>query len=168
MRSRLAALPLLAAALCIPCQGVEDGEGGGCSAKDFRGTYGFVSEGVNVTDNTSIAFAGTLTADGNGKITAWKDWVSVPANPPVPPNFKVVPPVRDIHEMARSLGNEILYTVESDCRITITTTVPGPMGAPTPVLQVGALTSGGQEALLINGAPGSPYLSVIKMKHVKR
>lgn len=85
-----------------------------------------------------------------------------------PPNFKLVPPVRDIHEMARSLGNEILYTVESDCRITITTTVPGPTGAPTPVVQLGALTSGGKEALLINGAPGSPYLTVIRMKHVKR
>lgn len=168
MRLRLAALPLLAAALCSPCRAVEDDEGAGCSLKDFRGTYGFVSEGSNVTNNTPIVFAGTLTADGNGKITAWKDWVAVPADPPVPPNFKVVPPVRDIHAMARSLGNEILYTVESDCRLSITTVVPGPTGAPTPVVQLGALTSGGQEALLINGAPGSPFVTVIRLKHVKR
>ncbi|MBI4906611.1 MAG: hypothetical protein HY820_23485 [Acidobacteria bacterium] len=156
----------LAAMFCATCPGA-DGDGT-CSVKDFRGTYGFTARGTNVTNNTPIAFAGTLTADGNGKITAWKDWVSVPADPPItPPNFKVVPPVRDIVEQARSLGNEILYTVEADCRMTITTAVPGPApGIVIPVAHVGALVAKGKEAMLINGAPGSPYHTVTQMKHV--
>lgn len=60
-----------------------------------------------MTDNAPITFAGSLTADGDGKITPWKDWVATAAHPPVPPNFKLAPPLRDIHEQARDFGNEI-------------------------------------------------------------
>ncbi len=113
-----------------------------------------------MTNNAPISFAGSLAADGDGKITAWKDWVATAADPPVPPNFKLVPPLRDIHEQARDLGNEIRYSVEPDCRITISTAVPGPTGIVTPIIRSDALASGGQEALLVNGLRSKPqYLA---------
>ena len=139
----------------------------GCSDKDFKGTYGFVSQGTNVTNQQPFMAAGTLTADGRGNITAWKDLATVPATPPiVPPNFKVVTPVRDILAMAASLGNGIHYKVEPDCRLTIRTAilVPELGNAVVPIVQFGTLTSRGQEALLVNSAPGSPFLTSNVMK----
>lgn len=142
-----------------------DSEQPGCSLKDFRGTYAFTSSGTNVINDKPILFAGILVADGKGRISAWKDWVSLAADPPLAPALKIVPPLRDILQQAQSLGNEITYSVEPDCRISITTAVPGPApGIIIPVNHIGALASGGDEVLLINGASGSPYLTMTTMK----
>jgi hypothetical protein len=140
-------------------------EDSACTTKDFRGVYAFHAQGTNVTNNTLITFAGALTADGDGKITSWKDQASIPATQPIlPPNFKVVSDVLDRYEQAKSLGGEILYSVEPDCRIKISATFQGPTGAPSPLVWTGALAFGGKEALVMNASAQSPYLSLVTMK----
>ena len=118
-----------------------------------------------MVNNTVVAFAGSLTADGNGKITAWKDQAVIPAIPPIiQPNFKIVTAVHDRYQEAKSLGVEILYFVEPDCRIRVTATFLEPNGAASPVVWVGTLASGGQEALVMNGSAQSPYFAVVTVK----
>jgi hypothetical protein len=158
MRASLVVIPLSAA--CLYANGNESI----CAANDFRGTYAFHAQGSNVTNNAPITFAGSLNADGNGKITAWKEWAAVPASPVLPPNLKTVSPVLDRYEQARSLGTEILYTVEADCRISITAEFLGPTGVRSPLVWVGALASGGEEVLLMNGSAVSPYVSLVTVK----
>ena len=140
-------------------------EKGTCSDHDFRGTYAFHAAGENVADGSPITFAGSLHADGSGKIDAWKDWVAVPAPSPAPPNFKIVPPLRDIYQLA---GRDIRYGVAPDCLLTIETEVPGPVpGTRIPIVMVGGLAAAGRKALLMNGAPGAPYSTTVKMERAE-
>lgn len=150
-----AALPQLGAA--------EREERTTCSTADFKGRYAFYTQGSNLLTNAQILFAGTLLADGNGRITEWKDWVATPLSPATPPAFKTVE-LRDIFEQA---GRDIRYTVENDCRMTINALVAAPVpGGRTPVVLVGGLAGGGREALLINGAAGAPFLTVSTLRRI--
>lgn len=139
-----------------------------CTAKDFRGVYAFHAQATNVTNNAPLTFAGSLTANGDGKISAWKDQAVAAASPIVPPNFKLVTDVLDRHEQARSLGTEIVYTVEPDCRIRINGTFLGPTGMPSPTVWTGALVAGGEEALLMNASAQSPYISIVTVKRAAK
>jgi hypothetical protein len=139
-----------------------------CANKDFRGIYGFHAQAMNVVNASPLTFAGSLRADGEGKITAWKDVAATAAVVPAPPNFKLVTPVLDRYQEAKSLGSDILYTVEADCRITITAQFLGPTGNPSPLLWVGGLVSGGDEALLMNASSESPYVSAVTLKRASR
>jgi hypothetical protein len=135
-----------------------------CANKDFRGIYGFHAQASNVVNNAPLTFAGSLNADGKGKITAWKDVAAAAAAIPALPNFKLVTPVLDRYQEAKSLGSDILYTVEPDCRITITAQFLGPSGNPSLLVWVGGLVSKGEEALLMNASPQSPYVSIVTLK----
>lgn len=140
---------------------VPRGWGQTCSNAAFRGSYAFHAQGTNLAAGGSpVSFAGVMEADGNGKITAWKDWVALPAQDAPPPQFKDVPPVRDIFALS---GGDIQYTVAGDCRIEISGEVESPLGL-TPIKMVGGLAGGGREALLINGSAGSPFLTTVTMK----
>lgn len=156
-------LALLGAA-CL----IANAEDPACSNKDFRGIYVFHAQASNVTNNALLTFAGSLTADGEGKITAWKDVATTAAATPAPPNFKLVTPVLDRYQEAKSLGSDILYTVEPDCRITVTAQFLGPTGNASPLVWVGGLVSGGQEALLMNASAQSPYVSLVRLKRASR
>jgi hypothetical protein len=161
---RIRTLLALCAASLVGSAGVANAGPSACTTRDFRGVYGFHAQAWNVTDNAPLTFAGSLTADGHGKITAWKDVAATAAVPPAPPSFKLVTPVLDRHEQAQSPGSEIVYTVERDCRITISATVLGPTGDPSPLVLEGGLVSGGEEALLMNASPQSPSGSLVTMK----
>jgi hypothetical protein len=148
--------------LCAACSIANAGDAA-CTNKDFRGIYGFHSQAWNVINNAPLTFAGSLTADGNGKITAFKDVAAAAIN-----FSKLVTPVLDRYQEAKSLGKEILYTVEPDCRITITSEFLGPTGAPSVLVWVGSLVYGGDEALLINASQQSPYISLLTVKRASR
>jgi hypothetical protein len=153
--------PLLAAAFAITLLAVPNVWGQTCSDATFQGTYAFRASGTNLAaGGAPVHFAGSIEANGMGAIVAWKDWVALPAQDAVPPQFKDVPPLRDIYELS---GQDIRYSVEDDCRIEISAIVEGPLG-PVPVRLVGALASAGREALLINGSAGSPFLTTATMK----
>lgn len=132
-----------------------------CSNATFQGSYAFHASGANLAaGGAPVSFAGVIEADGNGKVTAWKDWVALPAQDAAPPQFKDVPPLRDIFALA---GEDVQYQVAEDCLIEISGEVESPLGL-TPIKMVGALASGGREALLINGSAGSPFLTTVTMK----
>jgi len=143
-------------------------ENASCTVKDFSGRYAFSAQATNVTNNAILTVAGSLTANGDGKITAWKDQAVTAANPIVPPNFKLVTEVLDRYAQATSLGGEIEYTVEDDCRIKISATFLGPTGAPSPLVWTGALVSGGEGALLMNASAQSPYISLVTVKRAAK
>ncbi|HEY3442880.1 MAG TPA: hypothetical protein VGK29_19120 [Paludibaculum sp.] len=143
-------------------------EGASCTAKDFSGVYAFHAQATNVTNSAILTFAGSLTANGDGKITAWKDQAVTAANPIVPPEFKLVTDVLDRYEQARSLGAEIVYTVGRDCLIKINGTFLGPTGAPSPLVWAGALVAGGKGALLMNASAQSPYISLVTVKRAAK
>jgi len=156
---------LLFAASCLAVNAADSA----CTVKDFRGVYIFHAQATNVAFNTPVTFAGTLTADGNGKITAWKDWGTGPAPVLAPPNFKVVTPLLDRHKEATGLGGEITYKVEPDCRIKVTAMVlQWPTQNPTPIVWLGGLAADGDEALLMNGSEQSPFLSLVTLKRASR
>ena len=154
-------------AFCVACA-IANADNSACANKDFRGIYVFHAHAVSVVNNAALTFAGSLTADGQGKITAWKDVAATAAVTPAPPNFKLVTPVLDRYEEARRLGSDILYTVEPDCRITVTGQFLGPTGSPSPVVWVGGLGAGGKEALVMNASPQSPYVSLVTLKRASR
>jgi hypothetical protein len=103
-------------------------------AKDFRGVYARHAQGSNVTNNAPIACAGWLTTDGQGDIIEWKDW-GLP---------RQIRWRRRTSSWYRRSGtsmsrhgiseNEIRYSVEPDCRVTISTAVPGATGIVTPII----------------------------------
>ncbi|MCP5116680.1 MAG: hypothetical protein GY953_38120 [bacterium] len=111
-----------------------------------------------------MVFAGSVSADGNGAVTAWMDASATPAENPAPPAFKSVRPFTDIFAWT---GRDIRYEVEPDCRITISGTIVTPDGLRISLVLVGALADGGRTALLINGSSGSPFLITTTMKRAE-
>ena len=112
-----------------------------CSAKDYRGTYGFYSNGLLLQLPPQaapllgpIAQAGTFTSDGNGNIdsrltVSWNGFIA-PGDTP------------------------ITYTITPDCLLKMSLVLPSPVNAPAEFL--GVLSDHGREmTLTISNPPGT-------------
>lgn len=119
-----------------------------CTAADFEGRYGFQGIGFNTLNYpaTPMALAGSIVSDGNGKITQWDDFAHFGRVEGPPKDTEM----NDFVAIAASGGNEVTYSVESDCRMTIVVPLPAP--APTLMIQ-GVLVEGGRTAQLLLGSP---------------
>ena len=120
-----------------------------CSVSDFQGRYGFQGIGFDALNNpvTPLSMAGSIVADGEGKLTYWQDFAhfGLIGGPP----FKRLE-MNDFVTLAQMAGREATYTVFPDCRMTITIPLPSP--APTLELQ-GILVDGGRTARMLIGSP---------------
>lgn len=112
-----------------------------CSAKDYRGTYGFYSNGLLLQLPPEaaailgpIAQAGTFTSDGNGNIdsrltVSWNGFI-LPGDTP------------------------ITYTITPDCLLSMSLVLPSPVN--TPATFLGVLSQNAREmTLTISSPPGT-------------
>lgn len=145
----LAVLTLLLS-LSIPALGQNGDAVHTCSDADFVGRYAFQGSGFVMTADppAPTSVAGALVADGAGRIVWWKDWLTLPgAQGPVK---RVIP--NDLVAAAAAADSALVYTVEADCRMSISGTVAGPNG-PLDLNLLGGLADGGAEAFLQSGSP---------------
>ena len=131
-----------------------------CTDADFKGLYtsgtlpwDVIAAGEPGTTSVLPAgpnsIVGFLYSGGEGKITMWKDVNTTLSSDSV---FTQSTP-RDLVAAAASVGSEIEYTVEPDCRMTITTTIPLAQGGTVPLLLNGALANGGREGWVALESP---------------
>lgn len=121
----------------------------GCQTSDFSGQYAIQVLAFDIASTPAAprSVAGSITADGEGKIVAEMDWMHR-VGPDSPPKLVIT---NDLVAFAEAAGSEMTYSVEPDCRMTMMADVQTP-GGMMPLLFQGALANGGREALLQAGS----------------
>ena len=96
-----ATLSLAMMSLSAGTLGAADDAEAVCTVADFQGTYAYPGTELNVRSRQPVTYAGSLTAGGTGKITAWKDSSATPEAVPAPPALKAVKPLCDVFEKTK-------------------------------------------------------------------
>ncbi len=115
-----------------------------------NGVYSFQGSGFDMRSSPPLptSVAGSFETNGEGGIVAWSDWLTLAGvDGPVK---RVLP--NDLVAAAAVLGNEVTYTVNPDCTMSIDALIQGPAG-PLPLRLPGGLADGGSRLMLQLGSP---------------